>query len=289
MLSIDASAIVIFAIVVVLVPVLGNVFFKPARMKDPPQLRRDDETLDAFHHGRVRVLQKKKGYRFSVDAPLLADFVRTQAGDEALEIGAGSGIISLLLGARPFRRVTALEIQPELADLARRNVALNGLESRIEVVEADFRTYEPGRTFDLVFSNPPWIRKSTGFLSVSAEKSAAKHELHGGIEEVMDRTAAWLAPGGRASFVYPEKRRADFARAADARDFYVIRFRHVLPRAGEPPNLFLVELGLVAGEGSGPEIGRAEPEIMPPLVLFGPDGKYTPEAEAVFMSPSQGR
>jgi tRNA1Val (adenine37-N6)-methyltransferase len=248
-------------------------------MTDPALLRREGETLDTFHRGRVLVLQKKKGYRFSVDAPLLADFIRTRESDEILEIGAGNGVIPLLLGAKPFRRLTALEIQPELADLARRNVLLNGLEGRIEVVEADFRTYEPDRKFDLVFSNPPWIRKSTGFLSRSAEKSAAKHELHGGIEDVLGKTVGWLAPDGRASFVYPEKRREDFARAADRRGFRVLRFRHVLPRADEPPNLFLAELGFAT----------VHPEIMPPLVLFGPDGKYTAAAEAVFMSPFQGR
>jgi tRNA1Val (adenine37-N6)-methyltransferase len=254
-------------------------------MTAPPDPRRGDETLDAFYHGRVRVLQKRNGYRFSVDAPLLADFIRGRAGDEALDIGTGSGIVSLLLSLKPVRRITALEVQPGLADLARRNVALNGLEGRIEVVEADLRTYEPGRTFDLIFSNPPYIRRAAGSLSRSAERSAAKHELHGGIDEVMDRTAAWLAPGGRACFVYPEKRRTDFARAANARDFRVLRFRHVLPRTGEPPNLFLVEVGLAPAGGSGPEGGPsepAEPEIMPPLVLYGPDGKYTAEAEAVF-------
>jgi tRNA1Val (adenine37-N6)-methyltransferase len=255
-------------------------------MTRPADLRRDDETLDAFYHGRVRVLQKTKGYRFSVDAPLLADFIRTRADDEALDVGTGSGIIPLLLSVKPFKRITALEIQPGLADLARRNVELNGLADKIEVVEADLRTYEPARRLDLIFSNPPYIRKAAGFLSRSAEKSAAKHELHGGIDEIMDRTAAWLAPGGRACFVYPEKRRADFARAASARGFRVLRFRHVLPRAGEPPNLFLAELGLPAAEGSesgsGPGDGHAGPEIMPPLVLYGPDGKYTADAEAVF-------
>ena len=165
-------------------------------MTTPATPRSDGETLDAFYHGRIRVLQGKKGYRFSVDAPLLADFVRTREGDEALEIGTGSGIIALLLSVKPFRRVTALEIQAGLADLARRNVALNGLGGRIEVVEADFRTYEPGRKFDLVFSNPPYIGKATGFLSASAEKSAAKHELHGAIGDFMRKTAEWLAPGG---------------------------------------------------------------------------------------------
>jgi tRNA1Val (adenine37-N6)-methyltransferase len=256
-------------------------------MTSPPAPR-DGETLDAFYHGRIRVLQRKKGYRFSVDAALLAGFIRTGPADEALELGAGSGIISLLLSVQPFRSVMALEIQPGMADLARRNVELNGLGDRIRVVEADLRTYEPGRTFDLIFSNPPYIRGLTGYLSASAEKAAAKHELHGGIEEVLERTAAWLAPDGRACFVYPEKRRADFARAADARDYRVLRFRHVMPRADEPPNLFLVELGLATAAGSGPEGGPAEPvdpEIMPPLVLYGPDGKYTAAAAAVFAGP----
>ena len=124
-------------------------------MTNPADLRRDDETLDAFYHGRVRVLQKKKGYRFSVDAPLLADFIRTRADDEALDLGTGSGIISLLLSVKPFRRIAALEIQAGLADLARRNVEINGLGDRIEVVEGDLRAYEPGRRFDLIFSNPP--------------------------------------------------------------------------------------------------------------------------------------
>lgn len=241
-------------------------------MKDPARLRRDDETLDTFHRGRVLVLQKKRGYRFSVDAPLLADFIRIGEADEALEIGTGSGIVALLLAGKPFGRITALEIQPELADLARRNVALNGLENRVEIVEGDFRSYEPGKRFDLVFSNPPWIRTASGFLSRSAEKSAAKHELHGGIGDVLVKTAEWLEPEGRACFVYPEKRREDFARAADRAGFRILRFRYVRPREGEPANLFLVELGFAV----------VHPEIMPPLVLFGPDGRYTATAEAIF-------
>ena len=150
-------------------------------MTSPAAPRPDAETLGAFFHGRIRILQPKKGYRFSVDAPLLADFIRTRPEDEALEIGTGSGVISLLLSLKPFRKITAIEIQAGLAGLARRNVELNGLGGRIEVVEADLRTFEPGRTFDLIFSNPPYIRKATGFLGASAEKSAAKHELHGTI------------------------------------------------------------------------------------------------------------
>lgn len=247
-------------------------------MTTPATPPRDGETLDTFYRGRIRVLQKKAGYRFSVDAPLLADFIRIGPEDEALELGTGTGIISLLLSVRPFRRIVAVELQEGLADLAERNVELNGLGGLIEIVQADLRTFEPGRKFDLIFSNPPYIRSSSGFLSASAEKSAAKHELHGGIGDILGKTAAWLAPEGRACFVYPEKRRVDFSRAAAAQGFRVLRFRHVLPRKSEPANLFLIELGHAMEQGAASE----KLEIMAPLILFGPDGKYTPDAEAIF-------
>ena len=117
-------------------------------MKTRAVPRHDDESLDAFYRGRIRILQKKKGYRFSVDAPLLADFIRTKESDLALELGTGCGVISLLLSVKPFRHITALEIQPALADLARRNVALNNLEQKIAVVEKDWRAYRPERKYD---------------------------------------------------------------------------------------------------------------------------------------------
>jgi tRNA1(Val) A37 N6-methylase TrmN6 len=97
-------------------------------MKQRSQLKGEDETLDSFYRGSILVLQKKEGYRFSVDAPLLADFVKTKRSDEILELGAGNGIISLLLSIKPFKHITAVEIQGSLADMARRNVKLNNLE-----------------------------------------------------------------------------------------------------------------------------------------------------------------
>jgi tRNA1Val (adenine37-N6)-methyltransferase len=247
---------------------------------------RSGETLDTFHRGRVRLFQKKRGYRFSVDAPLLADFIRTRKSDDILEVGTGSGIVALLLGGRPFRRITALEVQPGLAALARRNIALNGLESKVAVVKADYRVYGPGRKFDLVFSNPPYIPKAGGFLSRVTERSVARHELRGGIADLMRKTAEWLKPGGRACFVFPERRRRDFLAAAASHGLRVRRFRPVKPRAGESPNLFLVEVGF-AGRGgragTGRRKGRGGGENSPaPLVLFKKDGSYTAEAEAIF-------
>jgi len=115
-------------------------------MKLKRNVKGKDETLDTFYSGRILVLQKKEGYRFSVDAPLLADFIRTRGSDELLELGAGNGIISLLLSIKPFRHITAVEIQAPLADLARRNVKLNNLEEKISGCnEKDPRAFKERR------------------------------------------------------------------------------------------------------------------------------------------------
>ncbi len=243
-------------------------------MIKPTVPRLEDETQDTFYRGRIRILQKIRGYRFSVDSPLLADFVRTEASDEILELGAGCGVVSLLLSIKPFRKITALEIQPALADLARRNVAQNGLEAKIQIIEGDWREFRPGRKFDLVLSNPPYIKKSSGYLSLTEEKSVAKHEIHGEIEDVMKATAELLRSDGRASFVFPEKRRREFLVAASASGLVLRLVRAVLARESGPPNLFLAELGFSPGPGTA--------KILPPLVLFGEDGRYSAEADEIF-------
>ena len=231
-----------------------------------------DETEDSFYHGRIRVLQRKKGYRFSVDAPLLADFIKTRASDDLLELGAGNGIIPILLSLKPFRHITALEIQPGLAALARRNVALNGLEDRIAIIETDFRSYDPGRLFDVVFSNPPYIRGRNSRLSLSEEKSIAKHEIKCDINDIMRRTRAFLKKEGRAFFVYSGKRKKDFLAAMDVHGLKLGILCSVLPRQGEEECLFLAECDFVS----------ARPDVKKPVILFSPDGSYTPEAEAIF-------
>jgi tRNA1Val (adenine37-N6)-methyltransferase len=236
----------------------------------PP--RPDEETLDAFYHGRILVRQGRKGYRFAVDAPLLASVVDPGPEDELCELGTGCGIISLLLSVRPFRRLTALEIQPGLADLAARNVRLNRLGRRIRVVRGDLRKFRPRKRFDIVFSNPPYIGARQGPLSASAEKSIAKHEIKCDILEVMRAAAALLKAEGRAFFVYPVKRRRDFDRAAAAAGLGLTWVKPVKPRRGRPANLFLARCGF----------GTGRAKTLPALVLFREGGGYTAAARRIF-------
>jgi tRNA1Val (adenine37-N6)-methyltransferase len=233
---------------------------------------RPGETIDEFHRGKVRVIQSKTGYRFALDAPLLADFIEIEAGDEILELGTGNGIIPLLLGARPFRRLTALEIQPGLAALARRNVSLNGLRGRVRVVRTDFRSYRPGRRFDVVFSNPPYIKARTGFLSPSGEKSIAKHELSCDLDEVLRAVAEFIIREGRGYLIYPAARAAELRTAAAARGLGIRVSRLVRPRPGAPPAFLLVRLGFGPGRES----------VRRPLTLKTAAGADSAEARRVY-------
>jgi tRNA1(Val) A37 N6-methylase TrmN6 len=242
-------------------------------MKPINHLKGEDETLDSFYEGRILVLQKKKGYRFSVDAPLLADIIQTKTSDELLELGAGNGIVSLLLSIKPFHHIIALEIQESLADIARRNVKLNNLEGKITVIQEDLCAFQPGKRFDVIFSNPPYIKKLGGHLSPSLEKSVAKHELKCDIFDIMQKTAELLKKEGRAYFIYPIKRREDFTQAVSKYKLRSKTLRFVHARQSTTANLFLTEC----------DFSSDETVNLAPLILYDEKGDYTPETKQIFL------
>ena len=261
------------------------------------------ETLDSFYHGRIQVFQKKEGFRFSIDAPLLADFIRIEEADECLELGTGSGIISILLSFKPFKHITALEIQPQMAEISRKNVKLNGLEKRVEVLNQDFRTYSPKGKFDVVFSNPPYIKRGKGHLSQSSEKSIAKHEIECSLTDILDRTTACLKSTGRAYFIYPALRYDEFLETASDRGLHISTLRYVHSYKDQPPSFFLAELKMGTGcfseeKDACPHFGNTlrAPHFKKPdsllepcrLILYNTDGSWSPEARAIFAGRLNG-
>ena len=238
----------------------------------------EDETLDSFYHGRIRVIQKKKGYRFSVDAPLLADFIRPTERDTLLELGGGSGIISLLVSRKPSRHIVCLEIQESLAGLARRNIRLNGLEEMIAVIRQDLRTFRPKKKFDVIFSNPPYISRKSGSLSLSEEKSVAKHEIKCDIFDIMHLTGKLLKKKGRAYFIYPAKRKEDFDQALKRNNLSIKTLCLVYSRRGSEARWFLTECCL----------SPSRREDQPSLFLYDNRGEYTAEMKKIFGGEGRG-
>jgi tRNA1Val (adenine37-N6)-methyltransferase len=239
-----------------------------------------DETQDTFYHGRILVSQKKEGYRFAVDAPLLADFIRTEQTDRCLELGTGCGIVSLLLSIKPFRHITALEIQESLADLASRNVRRNHLAKKICVIHTDFYDFRPPRKFDVVFSNPPYIKAQAGQRSTVAEKWVAKHEVKCDILGIMQKTAELLKEKGRAYFIFTARRIPEFTLAVEDAGLVVQTRRLVYPRKGGPPNFLLAKCVFSSSD--------TKVRNLPPLFLFEKSGNHTPEAKEIFAGRTHG-
>ena len=164
-----------------------------------------DERLDKVNED-ITLIQKKDGLTFGTDAYLLAAFARPQKRAYAVELGTGTGIISLLLAAKErFAKIWALEVQEEFSTLASRNVLLNRMETRVFVRHADLREFtvsDIGREVDVVFSNPPYMRTDSGKRNQSDGKYIARHEVCGDIGDFCAAAERLLKYGGRFYCVY---------------------------------------------------------------------------------------
>ncbi len=242
------------------------------------------ETLDTLFEGRLRVLQKKEGYRFSIDALLLANFADPNDSDRAIDLGTGCGIIPLILTfRRKLPKIIGVEIQPSLADLARRNIALNRFSRRIKIWEKDFRKLAEKRwkeTFDLVLCNPPYRKLGSGRLNPRREKALARHEIEATLGDVLQIAHHLLREKGRLLMIYPASRTADLL--AEMRGFHMEpkRLQFIHSHLKREAQLLLVE---------ALKEGHAHVQVLPPFVLYDSQGGYTPEAQQLFTTADRRR
>ncbi len=234
------------------------------------------ERLDALGRDGLWIIQHPRMLRFTTDSYLLAAFARPAPGQSVLELGSGSGAVLLLL-ARHTRaaRLTGLEIQPSLVEMARRNIDLNGLADRVEVLHQDLRrpaALAPG-TFDLVVANPPYVTAGTGCQSPHGALALAKHELTCTLREVVQAAARWLKPRGRFVLVHRPARLPEILAETAAARFTPKALALVHPRPGDEACIVLLEARLGARQGL---------TICPPLAVRDPHGSFTREMEEVF-------
>jgi len=236
-----------------------------------------DETLDTIRD--VKIIQKKKGYRFSVDALLLSFFVQIPHCKMIADLGTGSGIISILLAKRyPDAKVLAIEVQEGLSVLARRNVVLNNLEERIEVIKEDIRNLPALNQFrrggfDLIISNPPFRRPKTGLISPEEEISIARHEIKIKIDDILRVGGLLLKDKGRLDLIYHPVRLADLFSMMKRYCLEPKRLRFVHSREGMEAKMVLVEC--VKG-------GRGGLKVETPLYIYNRNGDYTEEMKGIY-------
>ena len=221
-----------------------------------------DESLDTFFDGRLRVIQKKKGYRFSVDAILLSQFVTIRKDEKVIDLGTGCGILPLLLSqTTQAQSFVGVEIQNDLAEIASKNVLLNRLRDRVTILRKDLRqlkhVYPPG-AFHVVLSNPPYRKCRTGRVNPSLEKAVARHEIMGTLQEFISVAAYLLPAKGRLYFIYPASRAVDLLVGLREQSLEPKRVQYVHPRAGEEAKFILVE----SVKSTGIEL-----RVMTPLII----------------------
>jgi len=235
-------------------------------MISPPLPPSADETLDTFFNGKFQVIQKEKGYRFSIDAVLLSQFVKIRKDERVIDLGTGCGILPLLLSkTTKARSFVGIEIQGGLAECAKKNVRLNHLEDRISILQQDLRelreTFAPG-SFDVVLSNPPYRKYRSGRINPSLEKAIARHEIKGTLQDLISIASYLLPPKGRCYFIFPAMRTVDLLVALRSRELEPKRLRFAHPRMGEEAKFILTE----SVKASGVEL-----KIMDPLILHESD------------------
>ena len=233
---------------------------------------------ESLFGGTLRCLQPRQGYRFSVDAVLLAHFFTPQPEARILDLGAGCGVVSLILSHRwPTANLVALELQPRLAEVVRRNVAINSLASRVTVLEGDCRRITdllPQNSFDWVAANPPYYPTESGRHNPETERAKARHEILGGIGEMAKAASFALRSGGRAAFVYPAARGEILLGILREKGLAPKRLRMVHPYPGAEAGLVLVE---------AVKDGSDELEVLPPFFIYQEKGgAYTVEMAAMY-------
>ena len=238
----------------------------------------EELTEEILFGGTLRCLQPRQGYRFSVDAVLLAHFLTPEPGARILDLGAGCGVVSLILSRRwPTASLVALEIQPRLAEVIRRNVIINFLENRVTVIEGDCRrvaTLLPSNSFDWVAVNPPYYPTGSGRHNPKTERSKARHEILGGVGEMAEAAAFVLKTGGGAAFVYPAARVETLLGVLRENGLAPKRLQMVHPYPGAEAGLVLVEAVKDGGEGLA---------VLPPFVICQEKGgAYTSEMAAMY-------
>ena len=235
------------------------------------------ERIDELHRNGYQIIQKTDGFCFGMVAVLLSGFAAVKDGENALDLGTGTGIIPILLEAKTAgRHFSGLEIQHEMADMASRSVALNRLEDRIDIIEGDIREASRifGRaSFDVVTSNPPYMNDSHGLKNPDLPRAIARHEILCTLEDVIRETAALLRSGGRFYMVHRPRRLVDIICLLRQYGLEPKRLKFVHPFADKEANMVLVEA--VRG-------GRTMMKVEKPLIVYREQGVYTSEIYDIY-------
>lgn len=234
------------------------------------------EEIDELLIQNLKIIQHKREFRFTLDAVLLAHFAFLSKEAKVVDLGAGTGVLGLLLLARGAAKVTGVELNPYMADMARRTSQMNGLAGRLEMIEGDFRQIKkflPAGDSDLVISNPPYRRQGQGRVNPVPAVAMARHELTATLEDVIAAARHVVKYRGRFAMVQLPERLSEVLSGLSVAGIEPKRLQLVYPFIDKKPKLVLVE-GI---RGARPGL-----DVLPPFVVYDKVGQYSKDVQKIY-------
>lgn len=235
------------------------------------------EHLDQLGYHGLRIIQNPNKFKFTIDAFLLAGFVKPKPEQTLVDLGSGGGVLSLLFaGQDKVREVRSIEIQPELAEMSRRSVALNQLEQQIQVIHGDLRVLPENlrlNSFDHVISNPPFYPVGQGLVSENKALAMAKFEVGCTLKELIKTMAKLVKGNGRVSLIYPSERLSELIAVLYQFHLTPKRICLIFPYPGTESNLVLLE----ARPGAKDNL-----KVLPPFYIYQQDKEYSEAMKRIF-------
>lgn len=236
----------------------------------------EDERIDDLMKSGRKIIQSRNEFCFSMDSVLLAHYPKLKKKYKVLDLGTGTGVMPLLM-IDEVKEIYAMEINPKMASIARRNVELNGLEERINIVEGDYKElkkYFKAESFDLVIANPPYRSIGSGLVNEVEGISTARHEFNATLEDVVKVARYALKFHGLFCMIHISERLCEIIESLSRHQLAMKRMRMIQPKFTKAPNLIMIE-AMVGGASNFLKIER-------PLIVHEEDGSYTEEIKSIY-------
>lgn len=241
-------------------------------------LLKENERIDDLEFKGLKIIQNKDGFCFGIDSVLISDYAKKiKKGATVVDIGTGTGIIGILLCEKSkANHIIGIEIQEEVAEMAKRSIELNNLQEKFEIkninIKDVFKQIEPN-TIDAIVTNPPYMKLNTGARNIEKKKLISRHEIECNLEDIISISYKLLKSKGEFYMVHRAERLVDIMYLLRKYKLEPKSIRFVHSKQGKEPNLILIKSVKDAGNGL---------KIEKPLIIYDESGNYTDEIYEIY-------
>lgn len=237
----------------------------------------ENETIEDLQLNGLRLIQKKTGFKFGVDAVLLSDYCQASKNAKVMDIGTGTGVIPVLLyGKNKGSDFTGIDIQEEMVEMANRSALLNGVQEKVRFELCDVKEvkhYFKGESFDVIVTNPPYMKAGNGLINPDIQKAVSRHEIACTVSDIVAAAHYLLKEKGKLYMIHRPHRLPDIISAMREYKIEPKKMRFIHPDAQKEPNLVLL---------CGVKYGNQELRVEKPLFVYNENNEYTDEIKKIY-------